>query len=34
MDTSERRFEEEIEYSLLNIGEEKDRYIKGMIPLK
>ncbi len=29
MDTTERRFEEEIEYYLLNIGEEKDRYIKG-----
>ena len=29
MDTTERRFEEEIEYYLLNIGKEKDRYIKG-----
>lgn len=29
MDTTERRFEEEIEYYLLNIGEEKDRYTKG-----
>ena len=29
MDTTERRFEEEIEYYLLNIGEEKNRYIKG-----
>lgn len=29
MDTSERKFEEEIEYALLNTGDEKSRYIKG-----